>query len=486
MKKLFTTFLMVALCAFVANAQGIGWVKVTTGVKSKGASLYVDGKYVSDIPATVALTEGTHKVVLKKNLYLDQEMNITVQANKIVDVGVDLIKNYSDVKITSVPPVALIYIDGTYVGIGNDMTLPILYGEHKIKVTHPEYYDYERTFTVTSNTSSLNLPALQPRIGYLVVNKNIENARVLANGEKISNKTAVRIGDYAVVVSSPGYTKYEQVVSVKDGMTTTVNAFLEKLYDLNIETNRTSPTIRVNGVGYAYENYPRQVVAGEYEVSVEKKGYKTKTKKIKYPEQESVSTHYFKLPEYQFVSPNSFYVGWGAQAMRYAGIRFDIGGYIRNINLEFTYTYGFKRAVVGNVPFYIDNYYGEPSYYELNYTPKGYFGITAGYGINIGTILKLTPQVGLGVIAFTGDVITGGASAPNDFVKFSTGAFNTALKLDFGFAKTCAYFLSPGYTVGFAGKESLASTVMNINPDVRTKYVNGFNLSVGMRIYLED
>lgn len=486
MKKLFATLLMVAFCVFVANAQGIGWVKVTTGVKSKGASLYVDGKYVSDIPATVALTEGTHKVVLKKNLYLDQEMNITVQANKIVDVGVDLIKNYSDVKITSVTPAALIYIDGTYVGKGNDITLPVIYGEHKIKVTHPEYIEYEGTVTVTSNTSSLSIPALQPRIGYLVVNKNIENAHVLANGARITNKTAVRIGKYAVVVSSPGYTKYEQVVSVKEGMTTTVNALLEKLYDLNIETNRNSPTVRVNGVGYTYESYPRQVVAGEYEVSVEKEGYKTKKKKIKYPEQESVSTHYFKLSEYQFVSPTSFYVGFGAQAMRYAGMRFDIGGYIRNINLEFTYIYGFKRAAVGNVPLYINNNYGESDYYELNYVPKGSFSITTGYGINIGTIFKLTPQVGLGVLAFAGDVINGDASSLNDYVKFSTGAFNTALKLDIGFAKSCSVFLSPGYTVGFAGKGSLASTVMNINPDVRTKYVNGFNLSVGMRIYLED
>ena len=68
MKKLFVTLWVLVFCVFTSNAQSIGWLKVDTEQSSRGAYLYVDGQYVSDVPATVALTAGTHKVVVKKDL----------------------------------------------------------------------------------------------------------------------------------------------------------------------------------------------------------------------------------------------------------------------------------------------------------------------------------------------------------------------------------------------------------------------------------
>ena len=320
MKKLFVTFLMAFLSSFMVNAQSIGWLKVETGTSSKGAYLYVDGQYVSDVPATVALTAGAHKIAVKKDLYLDQELNVTIQANKVVEQSVNLVKNYSDVTIFSPVSGASIYVDGVCVGSEKSKTVSLLYGDHKIKVACWGYKDYEGVVTVTSTTSSLTIPSLEPKVGYLVVNTNEKGAIVKADGKVIGTQSSLRIGRYSVVVSKPGYTDYKQTVQVTEGQTTTVNASLEKLYNLNIVTDTSSADVRINGRMYTAGEYPSKVVAGEYQVSVEKEGYKTQTKTIKYPEQESVARHYFTLPEYLFYYDDYFYLSFGVQAMRYAGL----------------------------------------------------------------------------------------------------------------------------------------------------------------------
>lgn len=147
MKKLFMTLVTAMLCAVIVNAQSVGWLKITTDEPSKGAFLYVDGQYVSDVPATVALTAGAHKIAVKKDLYLDQELNVTIQANKVVEQSVNLVKNYSDVTISSPVSGASIYVDGIYVGSEKSKVVSLLYGDHKIKVAHPEYNAFEGNIT---------------------------------------------------------------------------------------------------------------------------------------------------------------------------------------------------------------------------------------------------------------------------------------------------------------------------------------------------
>lgn len=494
MKKLFVTLWVLAFCVFTSNAQSIGWLKVDTEKSSKGAYLYVDGQYVSDVPATVALTAGTHKVVVKKDLFLDKEMNITIQANKLVEQTINLVKNYSDVTILSPVSGASIYVDGVYVDNTSRTEVALLYGAHKIKVTHPEYKPYEGSVTLSCDRTVLNIPSMEPRIGTLVVNSNQESVIIKVNDEVVGSQSDLRIGRYTVVVSKPGYTEHKQIVNLADGETTTVNAWIEKLYDLNIEANPASSNLNINGINYTYESYPRQVVAGEYQVSVEKKGYKTQTKRIKYPEHESVSRHYFNLPEYLFYSDNYFYIGIGAQAMRYAGIKLDMGGYISNVNIELNYISGFRRAAVGNVGIYVENDYDEPTYYEYNYKPKNYWGVMTGYGVKMGTRMRFTPQVGIGVMTYKTKKFS---EAFNDFLyensedevktgyeKFRTGALNFAAKFDIALTNGVALYFTPGYTYGFAGKQTVAWDIMTINSDIRTKYASGFNLSLGVSFYL--
>ena len=471
---------MAFLSSFMVNAQSIGWLKVETGTSSKGAYLYVDGQYVSDVPATVALTAGAHKIAVKKDLYLDQELNVTIQANKVVEQSVNLVKNYSDVTIFSPVSGASIYVDGVCVGSEKSKTVSLLYGDHKIKVTCWGYKDYEGVVTVTSTTSSLTIPSLEPKVGYLVVNTNEKGAIVKADGKVIGTQSSLRIGRYSVVVSKPGYTDYKQTVQVTEGQTTTVNASLEKLYNLNIVTDPSSADVRINGRMYTAGGYPSKVVAGEYQVSVEKEGYKTQTKTIKYPEQESVARHYFTLPEYLFYYDSYFYMGVGVQAMRYAGIRLDMGGYISNVNIELNYIGGFRRRAVGSVGIYAEDYYGDLIYSEYNYKPKGYWGIMAGYGVKMGTRMRFTPQLGIGVLNFKGKLISGDSDYGYD--KFSSGAFNIAAKFDIALVDGVALYVTPGYTWGFAGKNAVIRDVIDLNSDVY-KYTTGFNLSTGVSFY---
>ena len=69
------------------------------------------------------------------------------------------------------------------------------------------------------------------------------------------------------------------------------------------------------------------------------------------------------------------------------------------------------------------------------------------------------------------------------YEKFRTGALNFAAKFDIALVDGVALYFTPGYTYGFAGQQTVAWDVMTLNPDIRTKYAGGFNLSLGISFY---
>ena len=71
------SFLLAFLVCVVAQAQSVGWLQINHTATSEGAELYVNGKYITDVPAKVALAPGRQSVVLKKPLYLDYKASVT-------------------------------------------------------------------------------------------------------------------------------------------------------------------------------------------------------------------------------------------------------------------------------------------------------------------------------------------------------------------------------------------------------------------------
>ena len=69
------------------------------------------------------------------------------------------------------------------------------------------------------------------------------------------------------------------------------------------------------------------------------------------------------------------------------------------------------------------------------------------------------------------------------YEKFRTGALNFAAKFDIALTNGVALYFTPGYTYGFAGKQTVAWDIMTMNSDIRTKYASGFNLSLGISFY---
>ena len=102
MKKIIKLLsISIALLACVtAQAQSVGWLEVERTATSEGAELYVDGKYVTDVPAKITLSVGKHEVIFKSPLYLDYKASVNITKNLTSTLSIEMQKNYNYVTIS--------------------------------------------------------------------------------------------------------------------------------------------------------------------------------------------------------------------------------------------------------------------------------------------------------------------------------------------------------------------------------------------------
>lgn len=114
-----------------------------------GAKLYIDGSYIGTTPETVELKEGLHKIVLKKDGYLDLSTDLGVAAGLTFTKTYSLTKELTTgtMRIDSNPDGASVKVDGNYVG-RTPYEGDYKPGTYKVLVYKDGYLDKEGTVIV--------------------------------------------------------------------------------------------------------------------------------------------------------------------------------------------------------------------------------------------------------------------------------------------------------------------------------------------------
>lgn len=485
-------FLVFCLSAVSSYSQNTGWLTLNeispNAAYDYPAHVYVDGTYVADLPATIALSHGKHRIAVKKELHKDYEIIVDVQRDRHSALPLDMVENGRAVTVRS-DGNPLIYVDGTLVARG-ETTIDLAYGAHAFRAERSGCVPSEMLVMVTSDTEQVVIPAPETITGVLAVNSNVEGAEVDIDG-KLAGKTPLNIknlpvGDHYVYLSAEGYAACSRMVTVEQDVDTELTMEMEKLEPVSIRTNVSSGVVTIDKERVS--EYPVYLRKGTYPVSITAQGYKPlkKTMVVK----EGNNDFKYKLKRDRgpmFSEDGGLYANVGYQVLRFPAMELNLG-VDAGINIELNMLSGFKSS----------EYVKTPDSQSYSYKPKFYVGLNLGYGILIGNRFKITPQVGLGTMwcsstlqsspgsatksyAAAGDE---GDSEQQSYERLAACSFVFAGKFELALTSWCALFVKPSYTAPILTKSSQVREVMNLSDQVN-KYFKGFDVSVGLNFHFD-
>lgn len=150
----------------------------------------------------------------------------------------------------------------------------------------------------------------------------------------------------------------------------------------------------------------------------------------------------FNFPEVRTGLPVSFYLGAGMNALGAISAGASLGAYVGNFNIELDV----HKPLVGNQQVYWQS--DEQVPVSFLYKPSLGFGARLGYGIGMGSKMRLTPQVGIRELLLTETDEQDCGLSP------AKGANTTGLTLDarieYLVSRHFSLSLAPGYIVSVA------------------------------------
>lgn len=448
--RFFLVSILIFMCSFISSAQSVGWLSLKS---ETDATAYIDGQFMSTVPATIALEAGTHELVVSKDMYYDMEQTVTIVPDSLVVVEVALTKKYSDVHVM-IPTNVKASLDSSVITEA-DNPISLTYGEHVFTTSAIGCYDREYVVEVTEKTKYIILPEPVVIEGTLNVSSNANSATITINGQRYfkSFNEQLKVGDYFVSASAPGYETQERIVTVTENETTVVNFELEKVSSVKVKTNVENAHVFLNGE-MLYEN-PFKVKLGQYTIqAVDDKGHSAQ-KKVDVSK--AYSSYKLRIPYWSFPERDIIHIDLGVQIMPYIAFGFGVGFSLDNfINMDFHFTLGGKS----NIGF-IDSK-GEFQWVTPIFSAEE----SLGYSINLHKHFRITPQVGF---------VGGGYKTPSshfDFVDYYYGG-EARIKTEYTFYNHIALHISPSYRFIY---EYSGDPVMK-------KILGGFALKAGLTFY---
>ena len=406
-------------------------VKATVMYKKNtpGAQLQFLG--ITDEEGSVAksLELGTYIYEIHTDNYHKSEGLIELKENKGKHIeSVTLRPNYSTVTLEAGEGVD-IYIDDEKIGTGSWSGV-LNAGTYSVECRKAKHKSVSENITVAdSGEQTFRLKSPVPITGTLVLLSKPLGANIVIDGKECgvtpTTIDGLLIGEHSVTLSKSNYKNETFTVQIAE------NGMLEK--EVVLSGNSHMAKSKKNDDA-ELENKPRHA------------GSKA-----------SVSDRQ------QLLKKNSGYVEAVGQAGFLMGAGANIGGYICNANVEAFGLFGLSKA-----PVYIN--YTDGATPEEDAVSVMAYGARLGYGILLGTRLRVTPQAGVGALSVRSDKLAASA------LTVSLGA-----RCEYAFSKFAGVSLTPEYSLAVSKSpvfEKIAAASSRA-----AGWANGFNVRLGVYFY---
>ncbi len=201
----------------------------------RGAAFYIDGISMGKTNQIVGnLAPGNHVLTISTAEYEMWQQTFSITARDITTVNAKLVPEVNtstgDVRVTSVPSGAAVYVDNVYKGItpvdGPLDVIDLSPGSHALVLTRTAYQDYKSTLTVeagktTMVTAQMQASAEVPATATAEIGSTPSGADVYINNAFVGitplSFQNVQPGTYTVEIKMVGYAPYSTSGEVKAG-----------------------------------------------------------------------------------------------------------------------------------------------------------------------------------------------------------------------------------------------------------------------------
>lgn len=332
-------------------------------------------------------------------------------------------------------------------------------GKYQVECKKDKHRTSVQVITVGDDDNrAFNLTPPEPITGALVISSDPLNATVKLDGKEYGvtplNLNDVLVGNYELSVSHDGYMTKNQPLEIKEGQTHELTMELFRGGRFTFESDPEGAELYINDKNVGLTPYSEDMRSGEYDVRLVKPKYFDLIKKITL----DAKSPLVKLKmKHELFKKNSFYWQFSGQAGSTLGAGLNLGGYIRNFNIEFFGTYIFDTEKI--YAYSVNNH--------AEYEYKGILvGGKVGYGIKLNRMFRVTPQVGVThLLLIDSDV---------SYADFATIGVRGEMMLTRGFGIS----LTP--EISFAAKKGkLYEQVAEVSSKIKD-WGNGFNARFGL------
>lgn len=419
---------------FVVKPLGVGAVVMIKGNGENAAEeLFGMADATGVVAKSMPLGTYTYRIFDNQNIYKVSEGIITLSDRSVTKKEpVTLVPDFSTITLKAEEGVE-IYVDGELKGTGAWQG-PLKAGNHQVECKKANCKPSTQYIGVQENNDqTITLNPLTPLMGTLAVTSNPSGANITIDGKdygQTPRNIDIAIGHHSVTLSKADYPSTTLEVDVKENETKDVDG---KLGD-NAAPAKTN---------------------------------KEKAKADK-PEKESKKQ---SQPAAGVTSPilrkTQFYVQPTFQVGSTMAMGAELGAYVQNINIEAGYLMGLSKSEE-----IWWNYTGDDADKEsASETLKpSTLSLKLGYGIGLGSRMRITPQAGLAITNISGDKS-----------KSNVSSLSLGVRAEYAFAKHIGVTLTPQYNVAV----SKSDTYQMLEPfSSRLKgWGSGFNLQAGVNIF---
>ena len=406
------------------------------------------------------LAPGKYTYTIISDEYESAEGIFVVQARQrgASEQGVTLKPNFSTITL-KVAADADIYIDNAKKGT-RTWTGKLKAGTYYVECRQTNMKNSAQYIKVEKNASrTIQLDSPTPITGTLSVSSNPLGATVTIDGiewGETPQNIDITIGHHTVVFTKPNYRSETVQVDIAENLTTDLSRTLVNYAKITFNSTPKGASLSIDGKSVGTTPYTEEMVSGDYLIRLTAPKYRTYERRMHL---DSSSPNVEVKLSRQYQQRNAFYLQVGGQAGTMMGVGAAIGGYISNINIEANATMG-----MANEKIYLNYSSGnEPTLEEVK---PMCFGGRVGYGIIIGTRMRLTPQVGATAVSVKDNLIQTNAICATAGLRFEY-----AIASHFGVSATGEGIFAVSKKDTFKQIEAVSSTVKG--------WATGGNLRIG-------
>lgn len=450
----------------VTLRPNFGYLEITDANGIAGAEVYVNNQKVGTVPYKSDRMEcgSNYQLMISKGeLYKTFSSTFEIRSGETTKLSPHLLSNFAETTI-KVDNNAEIFVNGESKGKGS-WTGPLSAGDYDIECRLPYHTPSTKQIEVKPDVSEIFIiDTPKPIEGILYVTSKPSGAKIQLDGKDLGKTPwngAVLIGKHQVAVMMDNYKTEIRDVDIRMNEESTVDVKLSDMARMTLKSNPSGAKLYINGDYKGTTPFTAEMTSGDYDVRLEKEQCRTLFRRVHLDSANPEKT--FSLSR-QYQQPSQFYLQPTLQVGGNTAAGIAIGCYLSNLNVEVDALYGMASETI-----YWNDANGNLAPAEDKLTPLN-LAARLGWGFILDTRLRLTPQLGAGLVSVSG------TESNCHAIKASFG-----VRADYVLTNHIGLVVAPEY--GVALSKSNVFEMISANSSKVKGWGSGFNCRVGLNIY---